>query len=493
MSKRQKRQRIVASDAQWCIDNKDNLTCKAFAEHHTPYWTNSIPARLDTQESFSDYAENVLRGTSSNPDHQLPVSNPDHQLPVKFTPSNVIYRHDDVEDSRSSPSPTTTLRPSTEEREDDSPASPSPAASASSSRDINARPIVPWMFNDSNVAELFQTFQHKVAALSRANLLQIETSIHEILALSHIFLLCPSQHREQMIDVFSRETLYDIHQSFVQESIDKSIDITDGICANVARIIDSVEQKVRSKDEATALLSRLCISLDEHASSVIRGIVKAMTELPLQAIKDKTSIGKYELTTTYFHPILSSILSNPDKQVLLRWTNIETDSSAKKRPDATITKLNQLVFGHSLGFGEAKIAQCTPDKYNLCHDLLRLALFCKETIDKNQLNASLTFQINGFSVVFFLMRLDHDGIYCLYEICKLSFPRSLEELSGFVSLKNLNTLMRISEMFWRMCKPVSAQDVDTLSDKCRPTHPSLYTLIDGTKDRHRACAMRFGD
>ncbi|EIE84429.1 hypothetical protein RO3G_09139 [Rhizopus delemar RA 99-880] len=115
-----------------------------------------------------------------------------------------------------------------------------------------------------------------------------------------------------------------------------------------------------------------------------------------------------------------------------------------------ITKLDQLVFGHSLGFGEAKIAQCTPDKYNLCHDLLRLALFCKETINKNQLNASLAFEINGFSVVVFLMRLDYDGTYCLYEICKLSFPRSLEELSGFVSLKNSNTLMRISEMFWRI-------------------------------------------
>lgn len=149
-----------------------------------------------------------------------------------------------------------------------------------------------------------------------------------------------------------------------------------------------------------------------------------------------------------------------------------------------ITKLDQLVFGHSLGFGEAKIAQCTPDKYNLCHDLLRLALFCKETINKNQLNASLAFEINGFSVVVFLMRLDYDGTYCLYEICKLSFPRSLEELSSFVTLKNSNTLMRISEMFWRMCKPVSAQDADTLSDKYRLTHPSLYTLIDGTKNRH---------
>ena len=163
-----------------------------------------------------------------------------------------------------------------------------------------------------------------------------EYQVQVPMVISHIFLLCPSQHSEQTIDVFSRETLYVIHQNFVQESMDRNIDITDGICANVARIANSVEQKVRSKDEATALLSRLCINLDEHASSVIRGIVKAMTELPLvQAIKDKTSIGEYELTITYFYLIFSSILSNPDKQVHLRWTNIETDSSAKKKKDPT--------------------------------------------------------------------------------------------------------------------------------------------------------------
>ncbi|PHZ13944.1 uncharacterized protein RHIMIDRAFT_235945 [Rhizopus microsporus ATCC 52813] len=466
----------------------------------TLYWLErkQLRARLGTQEPCSNYVENVLGEqtatlTTSFQSTTLPHTNDTRSVTsdnVEFTPFNVIYRHDHVEVSSSSPLLTTTLRLSTLEREDDGPVSPSSAVSASSSRNINARPVVPWMFNGSNMAELFQTFQHKVAALSRANLLQIETSIHEILALLHIFLICPSQHSKQIIDVFFKEKLYDVHQSFVQKSMDKNIDITDGICANIARIIDSVEQKVRSKDEATALLSRLCINLDEHASSVIHGIIKAMAELPLQAISNKTSIvsclhgsaNRRRQTFTVVIPLL------------LRWTNIETDSSAKKkRPDATITKLNQLAFGYSLGFEEAKIAQSTPDKYNFCYDLLRLALFCKETIDKNQLNASLAFQIHGFSVVFFLMRLDHDGIYYLYEVGKLSFSRSLEELPGFVSLKNLNTLMRISEMFWRMCKPVSAQGVDTLSDKYRPIHPSLYTLIDGTKNRHRVCAMYFGD
>ncbi|KAI9259749.1 hypothetical protein EDC94DRAFT_491301, partial [Helicostylum pulchrum] len=54
-----------------------------------------------------------------------------------------------------------------------------------------------------------------------------------------------------------------------------------------------------------------------------------------QAIKNK----KYELTATYFHPILSSILSNPKKRAILRWTNIESGASGNKRPDATLTEI----------------------------------------------------------------------------------------------------------------------------------------------------------
>ena len=110
--------------------------------------------------------------------------------------------------------------------------------------------------------------------LSRANLLQIEIPIHEILALSHIFLLRPRYHSEKMIGAFSKETLYDIHQSFVQELMGKNMDITNGISASVVQFIDSVKQRIRPKDQATVLLSQLSINLDEHASSVICGSLK---------------------------------------------------------------------------------------------------------------------------------------------------------------------------------------------------------------------------
>ena len=217
---------------------------------------------------------------------------------------------------------------------------------------------------------------------------------------------------------------------------------------------------------------------------MVHGIIKALFELPLKAINDKTTVGEYGLTTTYYHPVLSSILSNPDKKVLLRWPNTESDSSRKKKPDAIISKLNQLAYG--LGFGEVKAPKNSIDEFRSCHHLLCLGLFCKETIDNHTLD-------NGFSIVFLLMRLNHDGIYCFYEIAKMPFPHSLGELSSFVSLRNLNTLLRVSEVFWQLCKPLSGDILGSQSSRTRPTNDSLYDYIDPTRNGSRTCSLRLGD
>ena len=191
----------------------------------------------------------------------------------------------------------------------------------------------------------------------------------------------------------------------------------------------------------------------------------------------------------YFDPILSSLVSDPDRKVLLRWSNVISDESGDIRPDATISKIHQRDFGPSLGFGEVKIARPTTDNHSLCHDLLRLATLAKDTIDSNKLQAALTFQIHGFNITFFLSRLRHDGIYLMQEIGQLTFHRSLKELVSFVNLKNIRTLLMITEAFWRLCRPVN--DGESCETKRRPTHPSINSLIDATKDRHRFCAFRF--
>lgn len=130
----------------------------------------------------------------------------------------------------------------------------------------------------------------------------------------------------------------------------------------------------------------------------------------------------------------------------------------------------------------------TTDNHALCHDLLRLGTFCKNTIDMNKLQAALGFQINGFSIIFYLMRLRHDGIYVMQEIGRVAFPASLQDLAGFLSLKNIRTLLRVSDVFWRLCKPVKDDSMESMR---RPTHPAIYSLIHTSKDRRRLCAIEF--
>lgn len=175
----------------------------------------------------------------------------------------------------------------------------------------------------------------------------METSIHEALALSHVLLLAPHQHRQLMIDVFTEEILNALTENIVHESLELKLDISDVICGKVFRIIDSVQIQQLDNDEINVKLLQLCKHVDKHTACVIRGIVKAIGELPFQDIKNKQSISEYELTTTYFYPILSCILSSPEKRVLLRWTNIELDASGDKRPDATLTKLTQSRMGQA--------------------------------------------------------------------------------------------------------------------------------------------------
>ncbi|KAL0074353.1 hypothetical protein J3Q64DRAFT_1606276, partial [Phycomyces blakesleeanus] len=131
----------------------------------------------------------------------------------------------------------------------------------------------------------------------------------------------------------------------------------------------------------------------------------------------------------------------PDRPVQFRWSNTSSsESGSDKRPDAIISNVTQLEFDSALGFGEAKKVERNCNTYGLCHDLLRLAIFTKNMIDINKLNESLSFQIHGFNISFFLIRLDHHGIYTMVEVGHLKFPKSIKELPSLVTLRNLKIL-----------------------------------------------------
>ncbi|KAI7891804.1 uncharacterized protein EV154DRAFT_481004 [Mucor mucedo] len=82
-----------------------------------------------------------------------------------------------------------------------------PGHQASSTLLSHANASAGWMFKGTNISTLFMIFQQKVFNITASALLYMETSIHEALALSHVFLLAPQQHSQLMIDVFTKEIL----------------------------------------------------------------------------------------------------------------------------------------------------------------------------------------------------------------------------------------------------------------------------------------------
>ncbi|KAG2211917.1 hypothetical protein INT47_004604 [Mucor saturninus] len=228
----------------------------------------------------------------------------------------------------------------------------------------------------------------------------------------------------------------------------------------MSRVIQVVEDNEMTRSDAELELLNFARRQTYYLSRMIRGINNALQKFPSNVIKNATSISENELFNTYFDPILSAIISDPEKNTLLRWSNKKPEENKDMRPDATITKIQQLKYGYNLGHGEVKTIGSTCDNHALAHDLFRVSVLAKDTLDHNKLSHALAFQIHGFKITFYMMTLQFTRIYTLFEIARMNFPRSLTEISTFLSLKNIKTLAFVSEIFWSCCSPDSTPEVD---------------------------------
>lgn len=65
------------------------------------------------------------------------------------------------------------------------------------------------------------------------------------------------------------------------------------------------------------------------------------------------------------------------------------------QPDAMICEIDQLSWGCTIGYGEAKIAEPNPNTAGLANDLLRLACVTAKTVGEFKTRSVLAFQIHG--------------------------------------------------------------------------------------------------
>lgn len=123
-----------------------------------------------------------------------------------------------------------------------------------------------------NVAELFTKFQQAVQQVSTSRLFFIESFVHELLALSNIFLLCPGQYSPLCIDIFTEGVLYNLNKKLLTECLDFSQDMNDDACMKLSRIVNGMESNILSRNGAEIDLLMLGKSLSPFERPLVWGI-----------------------------------------------------------------------------------------------------------------------------------------------------------------------------------------------------------------------------
>ncbi|RCH98134.1 hypothetical protein CU097_015167, partial [Rhizopus azygosporus] len=88
-----------------------------------------------------------------------------------------------------------------------------------------------------------------------------------------------------------------------------------------------------------------------YEKKIIKDIACMLNFLPKREV-NVTKLGEPELWSRYCNPLLTSMLSENENNVILRWTNKAADNYSSKWSDAIISAMNEEVC---LGYGECKL------------------------------------------------------------------------------------------------------------------------------------------
>ncbi|KAG1018445.1 hypothetical protein G6F26_010948 [Rhizopus arrhizus] len=231
----------------------------------------------------------------------------------------------------------------------------------------------PWLFRSKNITQSY---------------------INELAALTHILVLNKHQHSPIAKKVFSDELLDDLAESMVSESMNYNLSISEQQYMAMTKIINQLSLSKTTRENAFLELTLMSSSMNYNERRLIRGLTNLIQKLPKLPLKDNSTISESELWNIYFDLLLSCLICDPEKLVHLRWTNATPSEGGKLRPDAVISKRQQLEYEGNIGYGGAKVNQGSSSRYLLCMDTLRLAIFNKNAIDVNKLEGALAFQIH---------------------------------------------------------------------------------------------------
>ncbi|KAI8642928.1 hypothetical protein BD408DRAFT_365863 [Parasitella parasitica] len=249
----------------------------------------------------------------------------------------------------------------------------------------------PWIFKDIDISHLFREYQAATSEiLVKHKALTVESYVHELASLTHIIFLCKDQHSEIAEKVFSLETLQQLTAFLERKTISRELDFPSNHFMTITNTLTDLSLANKTREQAIMEFTVLASQINYGQKRLLYGIINLIQKLPTSPLNVYKQISESELWNTYFDPLLSCIISDPDRLIHLRWTNSTPMEKGKSRPDAVISEKQQMSFGNSVGYGEAKSQQGSCSK-SLCLDTLRLAIFTKNAIDINKLDGALAF------------------------------------------------------------------------------------------------------
>ncbi|KAG1447203.1 hypothetical protein G6F55_011211 [Rhizopus delemar] len=291
--------------------------------------------------------------------------------------------------------------------------------------------------------------------------------------------------RDIATKVFGDRLLNDLSASLRASSMDYSMDLPDQVYITFASMFADLAMGSATCDDTSVKLIVEGAGLDYGPRRLLRGIANLIQKLPSTPVNVKNT-SETALWSTYFDPILSTLLSDPDRNMHLQWSNSAPTERGSTRPDAAIYHKQQGSFVGSRGYGEAKPEGTST--HDISVDFLRLAVFCKNSIDVSLLDSTLAFQINNFTITFYLQQLTARGIYASFEIACITFPRSLEGIPAFFNLHNIRLLLAVNKVFWHKC--VVSGKPATIAHRYCQTIPNWQKNIRTQQDSQRTPSLR---
>ncbi|KAI9322840.1 hypothetical protein BX666DRAFT_662816 [Dichotomocladium elegans] len=168
-----------------------------------------------------------------------------------------------------------------------------------------------------------------------------------------------------------------------------------------------LDRRSKAIDFAEFQMQHVANNLPQSRRAIAEGIINVIGKLLAINLKDEGILGENELTCIFFDCILTCLTADPLKNISPCRSDTMALVTPRQRPDAVISKMNRLSLH------------------------LRLALM------RSRFNAH--------------PKLLHEQIYTMTEIGHFAIPPSIEDLSLFINLSTLTTLLHVNDAFWRAC------------------------------------------